>query len=537
MFKRLLASRTFKRRARWILTILAVTLILPLILFFHAAGSRSAAGPGGAAGELFGHPVSWETFHQEYQALRQRLQFQLANVPLDLFEPVLRQQAWDRLIIREDARRHVRLRDAELAQFIQRQPAFQQHGRFDPLLYRRYVRALGSTERAFEERLRDDLRTQRRVEAIQADVSVTDDEVQAAYASAYERMRAALVVIASEAFKPQMQRQLTDDRLRQYYDTHRETFRLPAKRRLEYLGMSLSDATDDHQPVSDEDLAAYYEDHPEEFTDEHGQRRPQAEVADHIHQRLRDVHAHKRLTELALDVEEDLADGLRLEDIAAKRHLTIRTVGPIEPSAADPPTGLSRAMMDAAFQEPLGHPTAVLSEPSGTFVLRPVEDIPSRIPAFEEIHGQLEDQAVVAMAREAAADRATHLQGELAALRAQGMSVDEACRALGVTPVRPKPFTPRGPVESLGAVPSLTTALSQLEPGELSEVLSIPQGYVIGLVEERLPFDDTQFAKDKEAFRQTALEAKRQAHLTEWLATLRQQARLKSYLEETENVP
>lgn len=533
MFKRLLASHTFRRRARWILTLLAVTLILPLILFFHAAGSRSAAGPGGAAGELFGHPVPWETFQQEYETLRKALQSQLGTVPLDLFEPMLRQQAWDRLLIREDARRHVRLRDAELAQFIQRQPAFQQHGRFDSLLYRRYVRAIGSTERTFEERLRDDLRAQRRIEAIRAEESVTDDEVQAAYATAYERMRAALVVVASDAFKPQMQRQLTDDHLRRYYDVRRETFRVPAKRRLEYLGMSLSDARDDHQLVGEEDLAAYYEEHPEEFTDEHGQRRPQPEVADAIRQRLRDVQAHKRLTELALDVEDDLTDGLRFEDVAAKRHLTIRTVGPTEPSAADLPAGLSRAMVDAAFQEPLGHPTAVFSDPSGAFVLRPVEELPSRIPAFEELHDQLEAQAIAALAREAAADRATHLQAELAALLAQGMSVDDACRALSVTLMRPTPFTPRGPVASLGTVPSLTTALFQLKPGELSEALSIPQGYVIGLVEERLPFDDTQFAKDKDAFHQTALEAKRQAHLAEWLTALRQQARLKSYLEPT----
>jgi parvulin-like peptidyl-prolyl isomerase len=94
-----------------------------------------------------------------------------------------------------------------------------------------------------------------------------------------------------------------------------------------------------------------------------------------------------------------------------------------------------------------------------------------------------------------------------------------------------------GRVESLGDVPAVTNALFTLKPGELSEPLEAPRGFVIAFVEERLPVDEAQFERDKASFRQTALAAKQQQHLAAWFESLRQHARLKSFLEETQDSP
>jgi len=530
MFKRLLHSKTLRRRTQ---LILALVMVPPFIFFFHLwVGGGSAPGPGGMAGKVFGRSVPWEVFHAEYQLVSQYLSEQLGQAPPEAFEPFLRQQAWDRLIIREEARRTIRITDEELARFLQAQQTFQQDGRFVPELYDRYVRGLGISVEAFEERMRDDLRVQRLVDSVTSQTPLTEEELTAAYAKDYERMQAALIVVEFEALEGHVRQMLTDQALLAYYEANHEAVRIPAQRRIEYLGRSLTEVSPPASAISDADIQAYYEEHVEEFTRADGTTAALDEVREPIRLRRSEELGRESLMELALDLQEDVEAGLRFDEMAASRALPIRSVGPLDPLTADIPNGPEGFILRRVFEVPLGEMTEVVEASSGVFVLRPIEEVPSRLPALEEVRTHLERQFLTEHAREAARARAQQLHNELAALLEGGATMDQACQVLGITPRRPAPFTRHGSIDSLGSVPSLTQALVGLKAGELSEVVMIEKGFAFGAIEERLPYDEGEFAMNKEAFRKTLQAAKEQEQLSTWLEALRARARLHSFLDE-----
>ncbi len=529
MFKRVLR---LKRRQTIVLWTLIIIFVLPFILFFHmGVGGRSSQGPGGSAGVIFGRRIPWDVFQAQSQLIRGTLKARWGQVP-ESFEPWLRQQTWDRLILREEARRRTKVTDEEVAWYIQRQPMFQRNGRFDATLYYQLVQALGMNPQLFEEFLRDELRIQKLLDAVKAQVQVTDEELEAAYAKAHERLQVSLILIEPAAFAQEVTRTLIPERLREYYSTHQAAFQHPAKRTIEYLGLSAAEAlTQEHAPT-DEALQAFYTAHQEAFQQSDGSVPPLSDVRETAHQRYLEYRAQQRLTNLALDLEDDRDAGLRFVEIALARHLMTHRVGPLDPSAATIPNGPSREMLQAAFEESLGQMTQVFHTPEGVFLLMAVEEFPSRLPPFEEVRSAVEQQLAAEQAREAAKAKATKLHDDLVAKQQEGLSVENAWGSLGLHPLRPAPFTRGGPIESLGEVPNVTEALFALKVGEWSSVLETPKGFVIAVVEEQFPADPAQFAKERAAFRQTLLTTKQNERLSEWLASLRQQARLKSFLDQ-----
>ena len=154
MFKKLIVSKTLRRRVNWII---AAVLILPFVLFFHASLRSPVKGAGGIAGELFGKPVPHETFQRELQWVRTQWQTRFGKIPEGM-DRLLAPSAWERLMLLAEAQRlRLRVSDRELADFIQRLPPFQDGGRFVPERYRRYLAAIGTNSQAFEELLRQDL--------------------------------------------------------------------------------------------------------------------------------------------------------------------------------------------------------------------------------------------------------------------------------------------------------------------------------------------------------------------------------------------
>lgn len=528
MFRRILRSKTIQNRTRWIL---AIVMVPPFAFFFHLwTGNRATPGPGGSAGVLFGHQVPWETFQEEYAWLRRNASAQFGTIPEGL-EPYFRQQAWDRLLLKEEARRRVTVGDDELARYLRERPTFQQDGRFAPDFYFRFVKSLGLTPQAFEARLRDDLRVDKILERIKSDVTLTDEEVKTAYAKEHERLRASLIPISASAFEPAVKQALTEQALRDYYAAHPEAVRRNAKRTLEYLGRSLSELLQDHVPLTDEKKRAYYEEHQDEFKRDDGTVKPLEEVRSAVEQGAQGAQVQTRLTNLALDLEEDREQGLRFVEIALSRGLWAKRVGPIERNASVPGDGPTASMLAAAFDVPLGTMTQVFNTPLGVFLIMPVEEMPAQVPPFEEVRDTIRTLLMQARAREAAKARAQELREQCLAKRQSGLTAGEIYLVLGMKPLRPAPFTRRGPVEGLPEATRVAEALAGVPPGTFSEVLETPDGFVVGFVEERLPFDEAQFTTDREPFRQTLLETKQQEHVAQWLESLRTKARLKTFLD------
>lgn len=516
MFKRLLRSKTVQRRTQ---LLLAVVMIPPFVFFFHLwAGSRPGAGPGGTAGEIFGRPVPWETFQEYHQLIRKNLEAQLGTIP-EGFEPFLVQQTWDRLILREEARRQIRVSDADLARHLRTQATFQRDGRFTPELYYQYLRALGTTPQAFEARLRDELRAQKLVERITSEVSVDEAEVRQAYARDHDRLRAAVVLIGTADFEAPARQALTDDDLRAYLAAHEAWFATPPRRAIRYVGRSHAQALAQLPPATEEEIAQAQAQRPDE-------------VANTIRQRLQEERAQKSLTDLALDLQDDVDAGLALEAIAASRGLELGQLPTVIQGAVGSEGGPSPEALAAAFEAPIGQLTRVVHTPAGVFLLEPTQEFPPHLPPFEEVRERVAARAAEDRAREAARARATQLRAGLLAKEAEGLTFEAAAAALGTMIQRPEPFTRLEPAASLGQAPSVTDALAEAPIGNLTDVVEAPQGFVIAAVEDRAPFDEAAFANDRAGVRADLLATKQDAHLREWLESLRGRARLNSFLDQ-----
>ncbi len=158
------------------------------------------------------------------------------------------------------------------------------------------------------------------------------------------------------------------------------------------------------------------------------------------------------------------------------------------------------------------------------------EDAPTAPRRFEDARADVERALIEEHTMAAARDRARQLREALQAKHSAGASWEEACAALSVKPLRPSPFTRAEPIEGLGDAPLAGSVLAALPPQELSEVLPVPQGALVGWVIERLPTEEAAWEHERESFRTDALTRKRQEHFREWLGELRRRAHLKNLL-------
>lgn len=532
MFNRILRAKSLKARVRWIIGGLLVMISTSLVISFQWQGSSAKPGPGGTAGTIFGRQVPWEAFQQEYYLMRRNLEAQAGPIPSSL-EPFVRQQTWDRLILRDESRRRIRVSDQEVARHIHGQPVFQREGWFSKEQYFQAVQGLGLSPQAFEERIRDDLRIQKLLGSVREHVTVSDEEIRAASAKEYERVRTALLLVEPATFAAEAARALTPDDARRWYAAHPETARQPAKRLIRYLGRSGADAVAAQQSrrFTEDAITAYQDAHEETLASPDGATLPASERREEILKRLRQEEARHALKNLALDLEDDREAGWRFEESAAAQQLEIYSVGPIERGAPGIPNGPTASMLAAAFETRLGRMTPVLEAPEGVFLLMPVEETPSRVPPFEEAADTIMRRLVAERAHEAAGRQARRLREELLAQRTAGLTVDEAFVRVGMTPERPAPFTRHDPLGSFGHAVDDTESLFQAKPGDCS-VLETPKGFVVGCLEERLPLDPAQVTSERERVQALLLESKRNEHVTTWLTALRRQARLKSFLED-----
>lgn len=535
MFKQIATSKAFQQRARWIFLLLTAAIILPMVLFFSSAGNGAGPG-GGAAGVIFGRKIPADAFNREYAMVRRSFETRLGSMSGDQFEPFLQEQTWTRLILKEEARRRVKIRNEEVARYLEEQPTFQQQGRFAPDLYYRYLRAIGVSPSTFEERIRDDLRIQQLVQRVNQEVDVTEPELVEAYARDSSPIDATLIVIEPSSLTAQIRPTLTEHDIQDYYYTHLDQFAVAPRRTYEYLGVTYDDALASRPPPSDVEIWSYYGQHAGELKRADGSASPLEEVRGTIVQRLRDTQARKQLTDTKLNVEEDLEQGLRFEEIALARGIPIRTIGP-DAAAPGVANGPDAAMLRDAERLALGHPSAVHQGAEGVFVVRAVEETPARLPALEEVRAQVESAAGAERSREAARARAEQLRGELAALRQAGLRFEEAVLVLGAPTQHPDPFTKRTAPAPLSESSEALDALMRAQAGALSGVLQTPSAAVIAYAHERLPYDQAQFEQDRKTVQTTLLEAKQREHLEQWLASLRERAGFKSLLPQQPQQP
>ena len=164
------------------------------------------------------------------------------------------------LVIQKADREGLSVTDEELNAQLQAIPAFQEGGRFSMRRYQEYLRRNNRRAVDFEGDARREL-TRLKVESlVKGSVKLSEAEIDQALTFRRERVRVswALVDVGSIAAKTAV----TDAELAQHLKENQAQFRLPERRRIQYVLL----ATKDFSPaVTDGDVEAYYKEHAAEF--------------------------------------------------------------------------------------------------------------------------------------------------------------------------------------------------------------------------------------------------------------------------------
>jgi len=143
-------------------------------------------------------------------------------------------------------------------------PALQENGRFSMQRYEAFLNSRGMSKAAFEEDARRQLTRQKVENMVKSGIRVSDGEVEQAYTHRREGVRAAWALVDQNALGAAIAP--TEDELAKYRDDHAAEFRLPERRRVQYVAINPKDFS---PQVTAAEIDKYYEEHARDFETPH----------------------------------------------------------------------------------------------------------------------------------------------------------------------------------------------------------------------------------------------------------------------------
>lgn len=392
----------------------------------------------------------------------------------------LNQAVSQKIFLAEARNMGLEVTDEELRDSILQEATFKDaNGRFvGEEQYHEIVRTrLGYPSSArFEELLREELLVQKLRSILEANLYISDKEVEDAYREQVERARIRYVQLPRTRFAQAAQP--TDAEIKDYFAKNTQEFRLPEQREAAYLLIDPAQLAA-KVPGDEQAQRAWYEEHKEELA------RPEQVHARHILVKTdgrTDADAQKILE----GARARLAKG---EDFAAvARELSE------EPAAKTSGGDLGffgRGQMVGPFEEAAfgAQPNALvgpIKTQFGWHLIQVLEKRPAGTTPFEEVRPMIAQRLSGERTAEMAEAKARELAQKLA--RDKPKSAD-ALKALAnpaeaVSFGETGPFSRNEPVAGLGFAPAFTNAAFTLQKGQVSEAIQTPRGWTVLYVKD-----------------------------------------------------
>lgn len=470
------------KHLKWIL----VFVVLLFIFFIYAdfgTGVRNRGGGGPAVAAYVGDgEVTLTEFERSYRQLESlygqiygdRMTPEMAR-QMGLPMQALNQAVSQEILLAEARGMGLAVTDEELRDRILQEQTFKdEQGRFvGEDRYQELVRnRLGYASPAvFEQSLREELLVRKLMDILEANVFVSDKEIEEAYRKQVERARIRYVQLPRSRFAQNTQ--VTDAEVKDWFARHTQEYRLPEQREAAFLVVEPAQLAA-KVPVDEKAQRAWYAEHKEEFT------QPEQVHVRHIivkPEGRTDAEAQKVLE----GVRARLAKG---EDFGA----LAREISE-EPAAKETGGDLGffgRGRMapefeQAAFGAQAGALVGPIKTQFGWHLIEVLEKRPAGTQPFE--------QAKPLIAQRLAAERTAEMAEAKARELAQRLAKDkpanaDALKALanpaeGISFGETGPFSRQEPVSGLGFAPAFTNAAFAVEKGAVSEAVQTPRGWAV----------------------------------------------------------
>ena len=475
------------KHLKWILVFVVLVFI-----FFVWADFGTGIGPQGPGGpQVAAYVGDGEVTLTEFERYYRQLESIYGQVYGDRMTPELARQmglpmqalnqAVSQEILLDEARRMgLEVTDEELRDRILQEPAFKdEQGRFvGAERYQELVRnRLGYASPAlFEQSLREELLVRKLMDILQANLYVSDKEVEDAYREQVERARIRYIQLPRTRFVQNAQP--AEAEVRDYFAKHAQEYRLPEQREAAYL---LVDPAQLAAKVPGDEAAqrAWYQEHKAELT-----------LPEQVHARHILIKTEGRTDDQAKAVLEGararLAKG---EDFAAlARELSD------EPAAKTSGGDLGffgKGQMVGPFEEAAfaAQPNALVGPVKTDFgwhLIQVLEKRPAGTQPFEQVRPMIAQRLSADRTAEMAETKARELAERLAKDKPESADALKplANPADGVSFGETGPFSRQEPVSGLGFAPAFSSAAFTLEKGGVSEAIQTPRGWAVLYVKD-----------------------------------------------------
>jgi len=398
---------------------------------------------------------------------------------LDLKRRVL-DQLIDQALVRQEAKRlGLTVTNKEIQQVILGIPAFKRGGMFDPRLYQAALRNAGLKPADFEHQLRQEMITRKLQTVMAAGLHCPDSEALSYFKYQNAEIDLEYVKINSSDCVPEVN--ATQEKLKKWYEAHKEQFRTDPQLKLRYLLFSKKDF-ENSANVTQEEIKAYYDEHLEEF------HVPEQRRASHILLRVpKDANAtvvEKKKKQL-IEIKKRIEKGASFSELA-KKYSDDKVSG----QKGGDLGFFSKGMMVKPFEEKVfSMKKGEISDPVRTsfgWHLIKLEDIRAeRTKPLKEVKDQIAKKLKEKKVNKLVWDAANKAYDTIIELGSLEDYAKTANKKLKETPF----FSRKRPASVLGFSPNILDMVFSLEKGELSSLLEVPQGVMIAeLVEKKPPY-------------------------------------------------
>jgi len=470
----------------------AVVAVFILLVFVDwGTGRQGSRGSGDYAVKVGDRVISQREFMDEMRRNEQ----QYRNLYGDQWEQVRKQlnlasqtaqEFIERSLQLDEARRlGLRVSEKELRDEILSYPAFQREGGgfVGQAGYRRILAANQMTPELFESKVKEDLLLRKLRELVQQGIYVSDAEVE-------DRVRQTREVADFDAievrYEPLMAEvKVPDDEVAAYYNDHPDEFRRDEQRSIRYL---LVDTARLRRllPVDDSEIQSYYDQHRSDFMEE------EKAHAAHILFRIPPDATAEQRNQIKLKAESVAEMARKGADFAelAKKYSE-------DPGSKDKGGDLgwfARGRMvkefeDAVFGHKPGEIVGPVESQFGEHVIKVEGFQPARQRPLEEVRDQVRFKLLEGRATAEAESRARALYDKL---REDKPETDEAWQQIAdsdeaLTLNLSPPVSEDESVPGLGDDTQLTAAIFAAKPGEIGAPRATSRGWIVWQLKDVKP--------------------------------------------------
>lgn len=493
-------------------------LIVVAFAFMGLSGAGDDRDRDQSMGTLFGDPISFD----EYSAARRLayLGFILSmNEQVD--EEELQDATWRRLATLRRAREMgIQTTDREIVQAIRNFPDFQHEGQFHPQIYdqflNQYLGAMGFRPSEFENFVRQELAIQKIQRMIVESVLLSQTELDRAISTLGDEFTVQYSFISREALGEGLA--ATEEDARVFFEENTEAFRIPAQVRVNFVRFPVREFMQIVE-VSEEQALDYYDRNIDDFIVETEQEEdlddedadlfdlqitePFEEVQEEIIERLTIEKAANEAAHEATDfvislVPDRHGNAPSFDEAAENFGVEIQTTDPFSeneiPEGIDAGLAFSRAAF-GLLPNPEHYFSDAVRGQDYIYVLALEEQIPSRLPEFEEV---LEEALAAAQSEKEAnalEELANSFRDLLEETLAAGDSFEDAAEAFLLSVSDPITFTAAEGPQELPYARQLVQAVIAYNAGEIPAPIFVGHGFIVAHIQEREPADPMLYAE------------------------------------------